>query len=101
MENELFEKYDESVTCHYAMQLKINLFDKIMEIANSSGTSNKIINKLVELYFSKGYTRISGRLVVAQIICMPYYTVTGRELSEKEDFNTITDALIKYNNCAK
>lgn len=80
------------------MQLKINLLDKIMVIANSFGTTTKIINKLVELYFSKGYKRISGRLVVVQIMYIPYHTVTGRTLSEKEDFNAIIDALTRYNN---
>lgn len=98
MENELFEEYDESVTCYWAMQLKINLLDKIMVIANSFGTTTKIINKLVELYFSKGYKRISGRLVVVQIMYIPYHTVTGRTLSEKEDFNAIIDALTRYSN---
>lgn len=99
MKNELFEKYDESVTCCYARWLQIDLFNKIMVIANSFGTSTKIINNLVELYFSKEYKRISGRLVAVQIMCIPYYTVTGRNLpeSKKQDFNAIIDALTKYN----
>lgn len=98
MKNQLFEKYDESVICCYARRLQIDLFDKIMVIANSFGTSTKIITKLVELYFSNEYTRSSGRLVAAQIMCIPYYTVTGRNLSEskKQDINEIIEALNEY-----